>query len=405
MNKDLSYYMSGSRRKTTCCLPVVVDLLFQIARGMEYLHSQKIFHGDLNPSNIFLKGRNGTDGYLQLKIWGYGLSTLKSTASYLSSSSKQNETNTFIWYAPEVLQEQEQMSPGNSTSFKYTEKAGVYSIGMLCFELLTGKVPFEDGHLQGEKMSRNIRSGERPLFPYTAPKYLVNLTKRCWHSDPIQRPSFSSICRILRYIKKFLVMNPDHDRPESGFLIPDYTEIESWFLKKFSADGSFNSLSVAQIPFQMFAYRLVENDKTIIFNTMDNNVVLGNEAASTCIDEDPLVAASDANSVASDVRSVGADIKPVYSEIPDKRSVNFNSTPQRRSTSTKIPEKKTLQTKKNSSVKAKNDAGSSNGKAAQVQPPLPRVQSAKNIRENRSKAMTRSSSTDRLRLAANDPLD
>ncbi|KAE8694629.1 Detected protein of confused Function [Hibiscus syriacus] len=297
MNKDLSYYMSGSRRKTTSCLPVVVDLMFQIARGMEYLHSQKMFHGDLNPSNIFLKARNSTDGNLQLKISGYGLSTLKSTASSPSSSSKSNETNPFIWYAPEVLQEQEQWSPGNSTSFKYTEKADVYSFGMLCFELLTGKVPFEDGHLQGEK-----------------------------HSDPNQRPSFSSICRILRYIKKFLVMNSDHDRPESGFLVPDYCEIESWFSKKFSANGGFNSLSVVQIPFQMFAYRLAEKDKTIILNTMDKNVELGNEAASTCIDEDPLVAASDANSVASDVRSVGPDIKPEYSEIPEKRSVNFNST-------------------------------------------------------------------------------
>ncbi|KAE8717176.1 Kinase family protein [Hibiscus syriacus] len=397
MNKDLSYYVSGSRRKTTCCLPVVVDLMFQIARGMEYLHSQKMFHGDLNPSNIFLRARNGTDGYLQLKITGYGLSTLKSTASSLSSSLKPNETNTFIWYAPEVLQDQEQMSPGNSTSFKYTEKADVYSFGMLCFELLTGKVPFEDGHLHGEKVSRNIRAGERPLFPYTAPKHLVNLTKRCWHSDPNQRPSFSSICRILRYIKKFLVMNPDHDRPETGFPISDYTEIESWFLKKFSANESFNSLSVAQIPFQMFSYRLAEKDKTIILNTMDKNVELGDEAASTCINEDPLVALSDANSVASDVRLVGPDIKPVYSEIPEKRSANFSPAPQRRSISTKIPEKKILHTKKNSSVKAKNDAGSSNGKAAQV--------SVMNIRESRSKAMTRSSSTDRLRLAAYDTSD
>ncbi|TYJ22320.1 hypothetical protein E1A91_A08G117400v1 [Gossypium mustelinum] len=391
VNKDLTYYMSGSKRRVSFCLPVVVDLMFQIARGMEYLHSQKIYHGDLNPSNIFLKARNSTDDYFQLKISGYGLSTVKTTTG---SSLKPNETKPCIWYAPEVLQEPENCLPGNGTSFKYTEKADVYSFGMLCFELLTGKVPFEDGHLQGDKVSRNIRAGERPLFPYTAPKYLANLTKRCWHSDPNQRPSFSSICRILRYVKKFIVMNPDHDEPDARSPVSDYCEIESWFLKKFAANGSFNSLSVAQIPFQMFAYRLAEKDKTIL-NSMDKN---GEGAASTSREdmnstvEDPLIAASDAKSADSDGKSV-------YSEIQEQRSIHLDSTPQRRSVCTRIPEKKILQMKRNSNVKAaRKSTGIPNGKP--TQPPLPRVQSVKNVRVSRLKSMTRSLSTDRLRLAA-----
>ncbi|KAE8710803.1 CMP-sialic acid transporter 1-like [Hibiscus syriacus] len=158
MNKDLSYYMSGSRRRTTFCLPVVVDLMFQIARGMEYLHSQKLFHGDLNPSNIFFKARNSTEGYFQLKISAYGSSTVKYTGSFPSSPAKLNVTNPFIWYALEVLQEQ--WSPGNYTSFKHTEKADVYSFGMLCFELLTGKVPFEDGSSRGEGEAKYKNRGE-----------------------------------------------------------------------------------------------------------------------------------------------------------------------------------------------------------------------------------------------------
>ncbi|KAJ6320249.1 hypothetical protein OIU78_015604 [Salix suchowensis] len=133
---------------------------------------------------------------------------------------------------------------------------------MVFFQLLTGKVPFEDSHLQGDNMSRNILAGERPLFPFYSPKYVTNLTKRCWHTDPNQRPSFSSICRILRYVKRFLIMNPDYNRePEPPMPVIDYGDMETKLLRKFPSWDTAESSMVAQIPFQMFVYRVVEKEK------------------------------------------------------------------------------------------------------------------------------------------------
>lgn len=335
INKDMSTYMKencGPRRRVLLPLPVVVDLMLQIARGMEYLHSQKIYHGELNPCNILLKMRNYSEGYFLAKISGFGLSSITDNLTCRYSS-----TNAFIWYAPEVLAEQEQ--PGSTTSSsKYTEKADVYSFGMLCFELLTGKVPFEDGHLQGDKMSRNIRAGERPLFPFPSPKYLVNLTKRCWQTDPCQRLSFSSICRILRYIKKFLAMNPDQGLPQLQSPPLDCCEIEAGFLKKISLEEGRSSMnSVSQIPYQMFSYRLLEKEKTSCSDIKDNNCEAASDAGSICRDapslckdsasvckdenvsvvEDPIVPPSDTRSVYSDVRSI-------CSETPMKKSLKIS---------------------------------------------------------------------------------
>lgn len=169
MSKTLGMHFKevcGPRKKNTLSLPVAVDLMLQIARGMEYLHSKRIYHGELNPSNILVKPRRNNqsgDGYLHGKIFGFGLNSIKGFSCKSASSTSQNENFPFIWYSPEVLEEQEQN--GTAGCHKYTDKSDVYSFGMVCFELLTGKVPFEDSHLQGDKMSRNIRAGERPLFP------------------------------------------------------------------------------------------------------------------------------------------------------------------------------------------------------------------------------------------------
>ncbi|CAN6981929.1 unnamed protein product [Brassica rapa subsp. trilocularis] len=285
MSKSLGTHVKevcGPRRKNTLSLPVAVDLMLQVSRGMEYLHSKGVYHGELNPSNILVKPRRsnqtGDGHYLHGKICGFGLTSVKGF-SFKSASS--NESFPFIWHSPEVLEEQEQ----GGSNLKYTEKSDVYSFGMVCFELLTGKVPFEDSHLQGDKMSRNIRAGERPLFPFHSPKFITNLTKRCWHADPNQRPSFSSISRVLRYIKRFLALNPECQQDTLVSPPVDYCEIETKLLKKLSWGKTTELVQVSQVPFQMFAYRVVEQAKTCKKNNLREASESGSEWASCSEDE------------------------------------------------------------------------------------------------------------------------
>ncbi|CAI0441237.1 unnamed protein product [Linum tenue] len=340
MSKDLHSYMkenSSPRKRVLLPLPIVVDIMLQVARGMEYLHSKKVYHGDLNITNIFLKPRKATEGYFIVKVSGFGLARVESQPLRHASATS-DAIDPTIWYAPEVLAEQEATAAaaGNNSRLnsKYTEKADVYSFGMLCFGLLTGKLPFEDGHLHGDQMIKNIRAGERPLFPFHTPKYLVNLTKKCWHRDPSCRPSFSSICRVLRYVKKFLVMNPSDGQPDMQMPPVDYTELEAGFLKKFPAEPTCDSSSVSQIPFQMFAYRLAEREKmTSSCGVKFKSTEAGNEEPLTlAAGEDPIVlpAADEPKIVNFDAKSVcvvnpekmtTSDARSVISEPPNNETV------------------------------------------------------------------------------------
>jgi serine/threonine protein kinase len=298
MAKDLGSYVKeacGARRRTPFPLVVAVDVMLQVARGMEYLHARKVCHGELNPSNVLVKPRQ-PDGYVHVKVAGYGRSSTKASAN----ANADGGDNACIWYAPEVLER------GGDAGVKRTEKADVYSFAMICFQLLTGKVPFEDGHLQGNKTSRNIRAGERPLFPFQAPKYLVSLTKRCWHADPAQRPSFASVCRVLRYVKRFLVMNPpDHHQgqgQEADAPPADYLDIEAQLLRRIPSwqRGDGAAARVADVPFQMFAYRTVERERIAgVVPSRDKASDSGSDGNSAHGEENGAVSSDDASSVSS----------------------------------------------------------------------------------------------------------
>ncbi|KAI4338708.1 hypothetical protein MLD38_023733 [Melastoma candidum] len=391
MNKTLGTYIkenSSPKRRILLPLPIVIDIMLQIARGMEYLHSEKVYHGDLNPMNIFIKTRSSLDGHVRVKVSGFGLPSYEHhSSSSTRSLSYQESTNPLIWYAPEILAEQEQQQSESGCNSKFSEKADVYSFGMICFQLLTGKVPFEDSHLQGDRVGQNIRAGERPLFSYLSPKYLVSLTKRCWQADPSLRPSFSSISRILRYVKKFLVMNPENGHhPELQSPPVDYWHVESMFQKEAEISDIHSVMSpVLQIPFQMFVCKIAETErfrtgarpiktascdassigKDEIARIPDEGLEPANDLISACSDnsdkrdfllkvgaksvgrapvDDLVVPASDSRSVCSEFPDHRNLISPKRSGISLQKGIGFPKVGNQKPT-LQIPKQRTLSTR------------------------------------------------------------
>ena len=108
-------------------------LVREIGRGLNDLHEGGIVHRDLKPENIFYE-----EGYA--KIGDYGLS------KYISVSRHSGQTisvGTVHYMAPEI-------GSGN-----YTRGIDIYALGVIFYELLTGKVPF-DGDSMGEILMKHL---------------------------------------------------------------------------------------------------------------------------------------------------------------------------------------------------------------------------------------------------------
>jgi serine/threonine protein kinase len=76
----------------------------------------------------------------------------------------------------------------------YSAAVDVYGFRMVCYELLTGLIPFQ-GHLLSDY--ELVLSGGRPELPDYLSAEITDLLHKCWHMDHCQRPDWSKILDIL----------------------------------------------------------------------------------------------------------------------------------------------------------------------------------------------------------------
>ncbi len=110
----------------------------EMCAGVAYLHDHGIVHRDLKPANVFLDGYSGADGVV--KIGDYGL------AKFISCSRRSGQTEsvgTVHYMAPEIA------------NGRYGREVDTYALGVILYEMLTGRVPFE-GESMGEVIMKHL---------------------------------------------------------------------------------------------------------------------------------------------------------------------------------------------------------------------------------------------------------
>jgi eukaryotic-like serine/threonine-protein kinase len=159
-------------------LPVAeaVDLALQVATGVGELHGLGYVHRDLKPSNLFVADVAGTR---TLKILDFGISKeAPSTSSALTSTESMLGTPSYM--SPEQIKNSKDVDP----------RSDLWSLGVILYELVTGRLPFETssngvGELFGIILFKDATPprAHRPDLPQAFERVVL----RCLQRDPADR--------------------------------------------------------------------------------------------------------------------------------------------------------------------------------------------------------------------------
>ncbi|KAJ7091133.1 hypothetical protein C8R44DRAFT_412775 [Mycena epipterygia] len=188
----------------------LLRFMHEIAKGMDYLHSQGVLHGDLKAANILVDDR------VHCLVSDFGQSEMKSEVFRISGTSPPH--GTLRWQAPELMSGHSQL----------TTAMDVYGFAMCCVEILTmGRIPWP---LSNDDDVRHFVTKEntRPCIPpsrFNTPA-LQEILRICWHKDPFVRPSFSKIVKDVKLLRKSFCGPSSNPEDIPSPRIPDWPEAE-----------------------------------------------------------------------------------------------------------------------------------------------------------------------------------
>ncbi len=138
--RDLEKYPKPTNPKEA------LKLIKQIAEGLKHAHDKNIIHRDIKPSNILLTQN------LTPKITDWGLAKIGAK----SSTATTTKGLTLLYSAPEQIDEEEYG--------KTDKRTDIYQLGLLFYELLTGKLPYE-GNSPTQISLKIVNPDKKPLPP------------------------------------------------------------------------------------------------------------------------------------------------------------------------------------------------------------------------------------------------
>ncbi len=160
-----------------------VDILVQVARGLQYLHKNRVIHRDIKPENILISNT------MEVKVADFSLAVRKEKEHLVSRLISGSRS----YIAPEMI-----------LHGRYDERADIYSLGITAYELLTGYLPYtgtSDQEVLHKHVSEWVRPEAMERFNACVPRELGEIVMTCIQKDPAKRyPDMGLVVRDLEKV-------------------------------------------------------------------------------------------------------------------------------------------------------------------------------------------------------------
>ncbi len=172
--RELSQLINEELEKVD--LDRIISLMIGVCGALGEAHKLGIIHRDLKPENVFVvKDHEGRE---VPKVLDFGFARLQSSTKKLTQFG-------VAFGTPHYMSPEQAMG-----QLDITAAADVYAVGVMIFELVTGKVPYE-GRNAMEIMTKQVSAeipAIKPRPEVKAPEALIALIRSCMAKDPKQRP-------------------------------------------------------------------------------------------------------------------------------------------------------------------------------------------------------------------------
>jgi serine/threonine-protein kinase len=168
-----------------------LNLSTQIGLALDHAHLNEIVHCDIKPHNILLT-RDG-----RIKVTDFGLARAVSTAT--------------LTYTESVIGSVHYFSPEQAKGMQATKKSDLYSAGIVLYEMLTGRLPFQGESPITIALQHIQNTPESPqVYRNDIPTGLIEIVMHSIEKEPESR--YGSAAEWVRVLKDF-AGNPEHMLP------------------------------------------------------------------------------------------------------------------------------------------------------------------------------------------------
>lgn len=175
------------KRKGRLNYKEALSIAIQVSRGIQAAHEKHIIHRDIKPQNIIIS----TDG--KVKVTDFGIARAATTNTIHS----------------DVMGSVHYASPEQARNGYVSERSDIYSLGIVMYEMVTGRVPFDGDstvqiaiqHLQDEIVNPRVYAPDLPVS-------LEKIILKCTQKSPDRR--YDSVDNLLIDLRRSLI-NPNED--------------------------------------------------------------------------------------------------------------------------------------------------------------------------------------------------